>query len=145
MTGITAFTANEENELVSFLFSYAATGYPLSTHDLLDAAEVSISSFDASRRGRLPFKSSRPRAKFARCFRRRNAGKLRFERSTKEETIVYKQFAATNAHNLTYFFSAIEEVISDNNIDEQCICNLDECRISAETDKFGNLEKWFIH
>lgn len=137
-TGQTAFNVEEENKIVSFLSLYAARGYPLSDQDLLDAAEILISSFDEDRRTRLPFTSGRPGQKFARNFRRRHADKLRFGRATKEEA---KRFASTNAENLTSFFAAIEKVVLENNIDDQRICNLDECGISAETDKVGRSRK----
>lgn len=42
--GKTAFTVDEENKLVSLLSSYAGRAYPLSENDLLDPAEVLISS-----------------------------------------------------------------------------------------------------
>lgn len=137
-TAKTAFTVEEENKIVSFLSLYAARGYPLSDQDLLDAAEILISSFDEECLARLPFTSGRQGQKYARNFRQRHADKLRFGRATKEGA---QRFAATNAENLTSFFAALEKVISDNNIDEQRICNLDECGISAETDKVGRSQK----
>ena len=66
--------------------------------------------------------------KIAANFRRRHISKLRFGRATKPEA---RRFAATNAENLTTFFAAIGKAISDNNIDAERICNLDECGISA--------------
>lgn len=59
---------------------------------------------------------------------------LRFGRATKQEA---KRFSSTNADNLTSFFAAIEKIISENDIDAECLCNLDECGISSEIDKVG--------
>lgn len=136
--GHTAFTCEEEESVVSLLSSFSARGYPLSEEDLLDAFEVLVTSFDPERRNRLQFRNGRPGRRFARNFRKRHANKLRFGRASKGEA---KRFAATNADNLTSFFAAIEKVMSDNSIDEDRLCNLDECGISAETDKVGRCRK----
>lgn len=116
-------TENEEQLILDLLLRFAERGNPLRRLDVREATHVIIERFPDERKQTSPFQDNIPGKKWVKGFYDRNKDVLRLGYPNPQQG---KRFAVTNAEVLTSHFSALAELISMYQRDDQCVWNLDE-------------------
>ena len=136
--GRTALKKEEEKQIVELLVRFSDRGVPLTRVHLIEAAEIIIDSFDASRKSKLPFRNGRPGVRWARSFYKRHNKQLKFVMPNKQES---RRHRAINADYLTSHFATIQALVDEYGITDEYIWNLDETGFSPGKDLRGITQK----
>jgi len=129
-----ALTKEEEEVILNTILRFADRGIPLNRDHVREAVHITVETFPADRRAKLPFKDSYPGKKWLASFYKRHKDKLKYTVPCPQEA---DRYAAVNANTLTSHFAQLEELISQYELDRYRVWNLDETGTTPGRDSNG--------